>query len=145
MKKLIATAVLLVLLTTAGSAVSRKLDPDINACVQPQTMTAQDISDCLDKLIDSSAREMEAAYERAMAAVDPKTKVLLKKAQDAFYAYARSEAEAGRGVWESDGGLAGTALTDAMINGVTRARERRDELVNLYVNHRRQEKSLPGR
>lgn len=144
MKKRIAAAVL-VILPAAANAGSQRFDPDIDACVQPTKMTAQEISDCLDKLIDSSSKEMEAAYKQAMEAVDPRTKALLKKAQDAFYAYARFEAEAGRGVWTADGGLAETALVDAMINGVMRARERRDELVNLYVNHRRKEKPLSGR
>jgi len=110
-----------------------KLDADVDACLQSDTMAVQEMYDCLGKLVQSSNVKLTATFEKAISRLDPASKTKLVVAEDAFYAYWRLNVEANHGPWRQGTEHSSRELA-AMVNAITSARERSNELFRLYVD-----------
>lgn len=133
MRIAILTAMAVTLYVGNARADGWKLDADIDACLQSDTMAVQEMYDCLGKLVQSSNATLTATFEKAISRLDPASKTKLVAAEDAFYSYWRLNVEANHGSWRQGIEHSSRELA-AMVNAITSARERSNELFRLYVD-----------
>jgi uncharacterized protein YecT (DUF1311 family) len=133
MRIAILTAMAVTLYVENALADGWKLDADIDACLQSDTMAVQEMYDCLGKLVQSSNATLTATFEKAISGIDPVSKTKLVTAEDAFYSYWRLTVEANHGPWRQGTEHSSRELA-AMVNAITSARERSNELFRLYVD-----------
>lgn len=110
-----------------------KVDADIDACLQSDKMAVQETYDCLDKLVQTSNATLTATFEKAISRLDPASKTKLVAAEDSFYAYWRLNVEANHGPWRQGTEHSSRELA-VMVNAITSARERSNELSRLYID-----------
>lgn len=133
MRIAILTAVAVTLYVGNARADGWKLDADIDACLQSDMMAVQEMYDCLGKLVQSSNATLTATFEKAISRLDPASKTKLVAAEDAFYSYWRLNVEANHGPWRQGTEHSSRELA-AMVNAITSARERSNELFRLYID-----------
>lgn len=115
-------------------AAARVGDAEIRGCVRPGAMTADEIADCLQGLIERADARMRQALDEAGAGLDPASAGLLAAAQARWAAFREGDVAANNGPWRQG---RGTGLrVAAMTNAITSIRERGDEIRALYLEDR---------
>jgi uncharacterized protein YecT (DUF1311 family) len=107
------------------------IDAKLDACLATdEGMTTAGMIGCTQTAIDAWDKRLNETYRKAMAALDPKSRDLLQKAQRGWVMFRAAERAAEAGPWLSSGGS--LARVEVMGNELSAVRERATEL-RLYA------------
>jgi uncharacterized protein YecT (DUF1311 family) len=107
------------------------IDAKLDACLATgEGMTTAGMIGCTQTAIDAWDKRLNEIYRKAMAALDPKSRDLLLKAQREWLTFRAAERAAEAGPWQSSRGS--LARVEVMGNELAAVRERAMEL-RLYA------------
>ena len=125
-QSLTALAVVMPLLG-AASPTADPLDAALQACLaKPDGETTVGMLDCTQTAIHGWDKRLNEAYQRALAALDPASRDLLRQSQRQWLAFREVERKALGGPWRGNSGtLAGVMASNAVLSAI---KERVEEL-----------------
>jgi uncharacterized protein YecT (DUF1311 family) len=118
---------LLLLSFPALAADQDPLDAALDACLaKPEGLSTPGMVDCTSDAIQAWDKRLNEVYQQVLAALDPKSRELLRASQRRWVAFREAEHEAMEGPWRRDRGTIIRVLTaDADLSAI---KERAQEL-----------------
>jgi uncharacterized protein YecT (DUF1311 family) len=129
---LAATAIALLALNSPGRAADKDpIDAKLDACLAEATgQTTAGMVECTGTAVDAWEKRLNETYQKALAALDPTSRDLLRTAQQQWLAFRAAEHAAQAGPWQADrGSLARVEVMGADLSAIKeRVEELRDYL-----------------
>ncbi len=115
----------------AGADAKDPIDAALDACLETdQGLTTAGMVGCTSTAIDAWDSRLNEVYQKAMAALDPRSRDLLRAAQRQWLAFRTAEQSAQSGPWQSDrGSIVRVSVLGANLSAI---KERVEEL-RLYL------------
>lgn len=122
------------LLFAAASAAADQADPvddALQACLaRPAAGSTAGMEQCFDAAILAYDKQLNTTYGRVMAALDPKSKELLRSAQRAWLAFRTAEHAATAGPFAAD---RGTQMRIEVLSAEADAIKQREQALHIYL------------